>query len=654
MKDLGFADDQNLPSVPFHIVLVAVGDVLKREGWFEQRSTLVPQSLAEALRQRVARFLHVWAERSEKVDGDWDALAEALALSVDPHRFIIDPRNELRALFCRLAGIGARGRSFDQAAEAAGLNLQDRTDSDLRDIASWMRGMDREHLSDRDLPGKSGLLFERIVHWPFIEGQRPANVDDSSFRQDLVRYRELTNLDIAEVCRVVGSQASNGAAGQPHHLGTWMQVFGLSVAAEWFASRLRHPSQISVRDAALLEAEQVREGMCGWLCMSGHQLTGYAQAGVAFQDVAASVFAVLVEHSFDLCEIEPAFRLYRFRSNSAAGLRAWFARAAYEGREDRMPAEVAANWLRLVKQELASFRPLFAREEALAKGAEATAKEMWTRHYPGKPLGPNGTLWSSHRREMAAFVPDDSLYLPSEVFERDREHFLACAEQIFLLEGLWEGMHQLLLAMRALKSPCVASDLRYWEEPGVAAAHYPRQPEEPWRCIPAKLVASFHAHVTREESRDPELKALRGQFAAFCLHGLRDKWSDGQRVEAEARGRLRTNEDMVESSPTWRYCRIRAAKALAINPEGRGHRLLQTSSEIDPDPDVREVANDAYQSLRRSVALPDGISPRRAILGAFWWLRQAHLKALKIEIDRDGAQRTRIKELSRTKERQSY
>lgn len=92
---------------------------------------------------------------------------------------------------------------------------------------------------------------------------------------------------------------------------------------------------------------------------------------------------------------------------------------------------------------------------------------------------------------------------------------------------------------------------------------------------------------------------------------------------------------------------------MAINPDGRGHRLLQAASEIDPDPNVREVANDAYQSLRRGVTLPEGMSPRRAVLGAFWWLRQAHLKALNIEIDRDGAQRTRIKELSRTKERQT-
>ncbi len=91
-------------------------------------------------------------------------------------------------------------------------------------------------------------------------------------------------------------------------------------------------------------------------------------------------------------------------------------------------------------------------------------------------------------------------------------------------------------------------------------------------------------------------------------------------------------------------------RCVAVNPEGRGHRLLQAASEMDPEPSVREVANDAYQSLRRGVGLPEGMSPRRAVLGAFWWLRQAHLKALNIEIDRDGAQRTRIKELSRTKE----
>jgi hypothetical protein len=240
--------------------------------------------------------------------------------------------------------------------------------------------------------------------------------------------------------------------------------------------------------------------------------------------------------------------------------------------------------------------------------------------------------------------------MPSERFERDREHFLACTDQVFQLEGLWEGMRQLLLAMRALKSQCVASDLRYWEEVGVAAARYPRQPEEPWRCIPAKLVASFHAFVSKEEARDPELKALRSKFAAFCLNGLRDTWSDKEREDAVASGRVRTNADMVEPSKDWRFCRVRAAKTLAVNPEGRGHRLLQAASEMDPEPSVREVANDAYQSLRRGVGLPEGMSPRRAVLGAFWWLRQAHLKALNIEIDRDGAQRTRIKELSRTKQ----
>lgn len=37
-------------------------------------------------------------------------------------------------------------------------------------------------------------------------------------------------------------------------------------------------------------------------------------------------------------------------------------------------------------------------------------------------------------------------------------------------------------------------------------------------------------------------------------------------------------------------------------------------------------------------------------MSALWWIRQAHLLGLEIQPDPDGAQRTRVKELARTKE----
>jgi hypothetical protein len=82
--------------------------------------------------------------------------------------------------------------------------------------------------------------------------------------------------------------------------------------------------------------------------------------------------------------------------------------------------------------------------------------------------------------------------------------------------------------------------------------------------------------------------------------------------------------------------------------------VLHKASQIDPDPDVCEAAREGYERMRRGVGLPEDTSPRRAIMSALWWIRQGHLVGLGIQPDPDGAQRTRIKELSRTKEAERY
>lgn len=260
-------------------------------------------------------------------------------------------------------------------------------------------------------------------------------------------------------------------------------------------------------------------------------------------------------------------------------------------------------------------------------------------------------------------------------FEHMRVHVFVCLSLLTIAGGVWKGMKPLLLAVRRLGCPCVASDLRYWSE------EYPRrhaiendpldQPPDPWDWLPRTLVNLFHQHVGLEQKDEDDdgnkvelLLELRGAFARFCLDRLGDRWTNEERERAKAEGRMPTNEDMEEPSEIWRDAYVRAVKALHINPMGKGDRILKRVAKEDPSSAVKRSAHDACQGLRRGTRLPTNKSPRRAVLEAFWWLRIAHLEelkrqyeanpslpgALKIEIDDRGAQRTKTKELDRTQE----
>jgi hypothetical protein len=621
MNNNRFADD---PDLRLGELRVAVRDFLRNRGWLD-RSHLagggrwISDELSWAVEKLFCEFFAAWHQRAGFADVRWEAIVEMLGTFREPAPFLADPRHDLCEMFCLAAGIGDAGRSFDKTVGDAGLSPDQRSDLELRALATSIRDVDRAHFADRTLPGKSGLLFERIERWPFVAGAKVAEWKKPDFRRDLQRYCDLTNLSLSEVDDDVPPPQCDKSLGQPQNLGTWCLVLGLHVVSDWFAGRMRRQPRPSVRDEVLRAASKICGALQAWLESTGCELGNLSAVGAEFRNEATRVFLAMVEHTIDVAvESLPEHAWFRFRSDSPACVRMWFARAAFDGRSEQMPADVATKWVRVVKQEMSAFRPLLGQEDVLPHGWEDVVRE---RSLPAQLRARTGEAEKAYdlfgeRQQVAKNWPGLPIQMPSERFERDRPHFLACADQVFQLEGLWEGMRQLLLAMRALKSPSVASDLRYWEEPGVAASHYPRQPEEPWRCIPAKLVANFHAFVSKEEANDPELKALRSKFASFCLNGLRDNWSEKEREEATASARVRTNGDMVEASPDWRFCRVRAAKTLAINPEGRGHRLLQAASEMDPDPSVREAANDAYQSLRRGVTLPDGMSPRRAVLGA--------------------------------------
>lgn len=211
-----------------------------------------------------------------------------------------------------------------------------------------------------------------------------------------------------------------------------------------------------------------------------------------------------------------------------------------------------------------------------------------------------------------------------------------------LFGGMWALLRPLALALRGLRTPCVASDLRYWPESSL------EEPPPPWRRIPELFAGAVHLLARKEQEHDHTLHDVRSKFARFLLERLTTRTEKAKPKDSEPAVASRTEPGPKEPSAMWRLVSIRAALELHVNPEGRGHRILHHAAEHDPDPDVRKLARSAYGRLRASPKLPDSVSPRRALLAAFWWLRQAHLIELGMPIDAVGAQRTLRKEVRYT------
>ena len=208
-------------------------------------------------------------------------------------------------------------------------------------------------------------------------------------------------------------------------------------------------------------------------------------------------------------------------------------------------------------------------------------------------------------------------------------------------------LRPLLLAFTGMIEQAVASDLRTWRE------HDSKDnPPQPYARVPNWIeVAMYPQNLKSELEKDPYLQGLREEFAKFCLERLRTRKE--RREKSKDSGY--TDEDFVETRPEWRWCYVQALAALRVNPGGRSHRTLLWLLNNDPDETVRELAKKAYKKVRHldrgKSNLDEGASPRRPLFEAFWWLRQAHLITLGVEIDHAGAMRTRQRELHRTREK---
>ena len=248
-----------------------------------------------------------------------------------------------------------------------------------------------------------------------------------------------------------------------------------------------------------------------------------------------------------------------------------------------------------------------------------------------------GRLRSVLRDTPEVFAEEDAPRVPvSDFYDKAFYVLLSFAPP-------WKRLRPLLLAFTEMTEQAVAQDLRTWRE------HDSMDNPPPIYSRVANWieVAMYSQNLRTELQKDPYLQGLREEFAKFCLGRLRTKVKN---KDSEY-----TNKDFIEPRPVWRRCYVQALAALRVNPGGRAHRTLFWLLNNDPDETIRELAKKAHKRVRhldrKKPNLDDGASPRRPLFEAFWWLRQAHLTTLGIEIDRDGAKRTRRKELHRTREK---
>ncbi|MEX2670946.1 MAG: hypothetical protein WD294_02425 [Phycisphaeraceae bacterium] len=229
----------------------------------------------------------------------------------------------------------------------------------------------------------------------------------------------------------------------------------------------------------------------------------------------------------------------------------------------------------------------------------------------------------------------DAVYdVVEDAFDTERGTFLAPVTLLFESGDLWEATKALLQLIRVSPKPVVGDDLRFTDGRFLST-------RDPWHLIGLELFRGLQNSFRREQEGDPDLSKFREALCRYCLDRLRSK-------DRSLRSKSASSKGLVEPNPLWRYGYLRASQELHINPENRGHHVLHWLMQNDPEQRIRESAEIAYKRLSNHAKLPSGMSPRRAVFAALWWIRQVHRLSLGLEIDARAAQQTRDTEVRMT------
>lgn len=516
----------------------------------------------------------------------------------------LDETSRMLELLARVAGIGQpyfAEQAVQEIANAAGIHVPQAAPMASYSVLSALmsalheRGLQPEKILVREWPASviAGGSVEAQLSAFAVRGGSIATTESAA--PPAVTWMQACNQ--ADPLRIREMEFVNGATlGDPSSLATWLTALGAS-ALEGEAERVKACGDLDAWSARVLH---VRPAIDAWLLVRLEHFESFDRIGpeghAPLHKMLARGIALMTGTANRLNSAHRSALLWLARATlgCVAGSRfdVW---QRLEDSARRTLASVATERLAL---ERSTFRTAGGDCEQATQAAAS---------------------FDSHRRALS-----DAVCLLAEY------------------QGIWSGMKPMLLAWRALGAPAVARDLRYWNESGLEPV------PQPWSQLVMWPIALLHSHARAEEVRDPHLHCLRCELADYCLDRLLDKLDKSKRAAARA---PRSSDEMKEPSAEWRYAYIRAFSVLGVNPKGSARSRLEISCEIDPDESVRDAAATVLNTAIRNESLPEDVSPRRAVLSALWWLRQGHLLALGLEPDPDGAQRTRVKELARTRER---
>jgi hypothetical protein len=289
----------------------------------------------------------------------------------------------------------------------------------------------------------------------------------------------------------------------------------------------------------------------------------------------------------------------------------------------------------------------------------------------------DGTRWRASRKVAAEAIYELALLrkrIPdiADLSTLDHDMLKHCSGILCEQPDPWLLVRSLIQLLRAAPVPTLTHTLKYWHDTHVSSWPLPNaptkedlelardaeveierfrlQPDEHiagkgdlpklfvykgaplppagWSEIPKELAYSLHDVIADAESSDQDLCHLRTKFSRYLLD------------------RLKPSEPTYERHHIWRIGCLRAADALQINPDNKGHRTVYVVAEKDPHDAVRETAAMVYPQIRRGGALH--ASPRRAVLNAIWELFRAHMLALGEVVDETGAAQTKREMIRRT------
>jgi hypothetical protein len=201
------------------------------------------------------------------------------------------------------------------------------------------------------------------------------------------------------------------------------------------------------------------------------------------------------------------------------------------------------------------------------------------------------------------------------------------------LDGWWKALKHTVLMTRHLRNAAIGPDLT------------PRSAvDRSYVGIPL----AFQNAVYRVMSADDH-DTLRRDMAIGLIDYLKPRRASQRERDDTVEDTTRPGYDinLKEPDPLWREAYIRALKDLGVKQKAPGktfHSVLQKIAQSDRSEKVRKAAEDTDRELNGLRSHWASGSSKRRISQAWWWIKQAHMISLNVEINRGEANRTRVTE----------